>query len=144
MSDSVAVARINFRFECQSGCVNCCVRPGDVFLTEEDHGRIAAHLGLSASEFSERYCVPEDDQGLRLSNPGEAACHFLEANGCRIHDIKPLQCRTFPFWLETVSTRKAWKGLSGYCPGVGVGQILPVEMVRAEAQRCADAFPEQD
>ncbi len=144
MGDPVVVASINFRFECQSGCVNCCARPGDVFLTEEDRSRIAAHLGLTEPEFTERYCAPEDDEGLRLSNPGETTCHFLETNGCRIHDVKPLQCRAFPFWPETVSTRKAWKGLRGYCPGVGVGQILPIHMVRAAAQSCADAFPEQD
>lgn len=144
MSDPVSVARINFRFECQAGCINCCARPGDVFLTEEDRGRIAARLGLTAAQFTERYCAPEDEVGLRLSIPNQASCHFLEANGCRIHEIKPLQCRTFPFWPETVATRRAWKGLSGYCPGVGVGQILPIEMVRAEAQRCADAFPDQD
>lgn len=144
MSDPVSVARINFRFECQSGCVNCCARPGDVFLTAEDHSRIADYLSLGEAEFSDRYCAPEDEQGLRLSNPSQTSCHFLEESGCRIHEVKPLQCRTFPFWPETVGTRKAWKGLSGYCPGVGVGQILPIESVRAEAQRCADAFPEQD
>src|SRR5690606_23736329 len=122
---------------------NCCARPGDVFLTQDDLARIADYLGLGEQEFLERYCAPDDGEGLRLSNPTKSTCHFLEAEGCRIHDVKPLQCRTFPFWPETVSTRRAWKGLSGYCPGVGVGQILPVEMVRAEAQRCADAFPDQ-
>lgn len=144
MSDPVSVARINFRFECQAGCINCCARPGEVFLTEEDRSRIAGRLGLTSAQFTERYCAPEDEEGPRLSIPNKASCHFLEASGCSIHDVKPLQCRTFPFWPETVATRKAWKGLSGYCPGVGVGQILPIEMVRAEAQRCADAFPDQD
>ena len=143
MGDPVVVAPINFRFECQLGCVNCCTRPGDVFLTEEDRSRIAGHLDLTVVQFTGRYCAPEDEEGLRLSNPGKTTCHFLGSDGCRIHAVKPLQCRTFPFWPETVSTRKAWKGLSGYCPGVGVGQILPIEAVRAAAQRCADAFPEQ-
>jgi Fe-S-cluster containining protein len=142
MSDPVTVAQINFRFECQPGCVNCCARPGEVYLTEEDRDRIAAYLELSVEEFAERYGAPDDGDGLRLSIPEEQSCHFLEADGCRIHDVKPLQCQTFPFWPETVSTRKAWKGLRGYCPGVGVGDILPIESVRLTAQQSADAFPE--
>ena len=52
MGDPVAVAPLNFRFECQPGCVNCCARPGDVFLTEEDSGRIAGHLDLTAAQFT--------------------------------------------------------------------------------------------
>lgn len=142
MGDSVELARINFRFECQSGCVNCCARPGEVFLTEGDRERIAGYLSLAVEVFSERYCAPDDGQGLRLSIPAAESCHFLEAKGCRVHDVKPLQCQTFPFWPETVATRKTWKGLRGYCPGVGIGEILPVEMVRAEAQKSADAFRE--
>lgn len=142
MSDPVTVAQINFRFECQPGCVNCCARPGEVYLTEEDRDRIAAHLNLSVEQFAERYGAPVDGGGLRLSIPEDQSCHFLEAEGCRIHDVKPLQCQTFPFWPETVSTRKAWKGLRGYCPGVGVGEILPIEDVRRTAQQSANAFPE--
>ena len=142
MGDSVELARINFRFECQSGCVNCCARPGEVFLTEEDRDRIAGYLSVAVEEFSERYCALDDGQGLRLSIPAAESCHFLEAEGCRVHDVKPLQCQTFPFWPETVSTRKAWKGLRSYCPGVGIGEILPIEMVRGEAQKSADEFRE--
>lgn len=142
MADPVEVAPINFRFECQLGCVNCCVRPGEVYLTEDDRTRIARFLGLTRVEFSERYCAPHGEEGLRLSNPSPEGCHFLGERGCRIHDVKPLQCRAFPFWPETVATRATWKGLRGYCPGVGVGGILPIEQVRAAAQQCADAFPE--
>lgn len=142
MSDPITVAQINFRFECQPGCVNCCARPGEVYLTEEDRDRIAAYLDLSVEEFAEHYGAPDDGGGLRLRIPEEQSCHFLEAEGCRIHDVKPLQCQAFPFWPETVSTRKAWKGLRGYCPGVGVGEILPIESVRRTAQQSADAFPE--
>jgi Fe-S-cluster containining protein len=142
MSDPVAVAQINFRFECQPGCVNCCARPGEVYLTEEDRDRIAAHLTLPVDEFTERYCAPDEDGGLRLSIPAAESCHFLNADGCSIHEVKPLQCQTFPFWPETVSSRKAWKGLRGYCPGVGVGEILSIDAIRKEAQKSADAFPE--
>lgn len=142
MSEPVEVSRINFRFACQPGCVNCCTRPGDVFLTIEDRDRIAAHLGLTPAKFERRYCDNNIDGALHLTNPAVDSCHFLIEDGCAIHDVKPLQCRTFPFWPENVLSRQAWKGVRRYCPGIGVGEILPLEQVVASAQACADAFPE--
>ncbi len=142
MAEPIAVAPIKYRFECQPGCVNCCARPGEVYLTPEDRRRIARHLELSVREFTKQYCAPDDGEGLRLRIPSEDSCLFLGEDGCRIHPVKPLQCQAFPFWPENVETRKAWKSLSGYCPGIGVGEILAVEDVRTAAQECADAFPD--
>lgn len=138
MAEPVEIGKFGFRFTCRPGCVNCCAQPGEVWLTEEDRDRIAAHLGLSAEAFLERYC--EDDGDLRLTIPSSHSCHFLLQNGCSIHDVKPVQCRTYPFWPEHVRTRASWKKLERVCPGVGVGELLPVEQVRAVAQECADAF----
>ena len=134
----VEIGKFGFRFECQPGCTNCCRQPGEVWLTEEDRDRIAAYLGLSTEAFLARYC--EDDGDLRLSVPASDSCHFLQEEGCAIHAVKPVQCRTYPFWPEHVRTRASWKKLQRVCPGVGAGQLLPVEQVRAAAQECSDAF----
>jgi hypothetical protein len=140
MNDDVEIGKFGFRFECQPGCTNCCRQPGEVWLTAEDRDRIAAHLGLSVRAFVERYCTREEDDELKLSVPAADSCHFLLEEGCSIHDVKPVQCRTYPFWPEHVRTRPSWKKLERVCPGVGVGELLPVEQVRAAAQECADAF----
>ena len=142
MSESVAVASVRFRFDCRPGCVNCCKRPGDVFLTLADRDRIAASLGLTPDAFERRYCDRDEDGTLHLTNPAPDSCHFLLEEGCAIHEVKPLQCRTFPFWPENVRSRQAWKGVGSYCPGIGVGDVLPLETVVASAQACAEAFPE--
>jgi uncharacterized protein len=141
MSGLVQIGRFNFRFVCQPGCVNCCQRPGDVFLTNADRDRIAAWLGLDAAEFERRYCERSGGE-LRLSIPARDSCHFLLEGGCAIHDVKPLQCRTFPFWPENVTHKRAWKSLSQFCPGIGVGEILPREDVRQHAAACGEAFPD--
>jgi hypothetical protein len=139
VSDSVLIGRFNFRFQCQPGCTACCEQPGDVYLTAEDRDRIAADLDLTPVQFEQRYCETVDGD-LRLSTPDAPACHFLVAGGCSIHHVKPLQCRTFPFWPEHVRVKSAWKGLSRYCPGVGVGEILPIDQIRGPANECAQAF----
>jgi len=135
-SQLVQIGDFNFRFECQPGCTECCTHPGDVHLTPGDVTRIAAYLGIAEAEFRRRYCA-QDEGGLRLANPHKP-CIFVREGGCSIHEVKPLQCRTFPFWPENVKNKRSWKALRRYCPGVGAGPILPRDFVRAEAQACRD------
>lgn len=142
MSDLVQIGKIHFRFACQPGCTNCCTQPGEVYLTLEDAGRVAAFLNMTEPEFRTRYCELDADGDLRLTTPAEKACHFLAGEGCTIHEAKPLQCRTFPFWPENVKTPAAWKKVSRHCPGIGVGPVLPADRIRAEAQACKNAFPD--
>jgi Fe-S-cluster containining protein len=141
MTEPVEVGRFNFRFECQRGCTNCCTQSGHVFVTEEDIVRIAAYLGLERTAFEKRY-VYRSKYGARLTIPGPHSCHFLVEGGCSIHEVKPLQCRVFPYWPESVATRSAWKSLRRYCPGVGVGALVQIRTVREQAQAYQDAFPD--
>ena len=78
---------------------------------------------------------------MRLSNPLDVDCHFLEENGCSIHHAKPLQCRTFPYWPELVDRKRNWKSAARFCPGIGEGPLVQIEQVRAQAEACGDAFP---
>jgi Fe-S-cluster containining protein len=137
----VQIGHINFRFECQPGCTNCCSQPGEVYLAPDDANRIAGYLGLSTDEFRSRCCEFEDGD-LRLAGPTDGPCRFVEDGGCSIHEVKPLQCQAFPFWPENVRGRRAWRNLRRHCPGIGVGPLVPIEKVRADAQACLDAFPD--
>lgn len=140
MNKLVQIGDFNFRFECQPECTNCCTQDGDVFLIGEDVTRIAGYLKLSEADFRERYCESEGD--LRLTIPDGNQCHFLAGGGCGIHAVKPLQCKTFPFWPEYVKAKRVWKNLGKTCPGIGVGPIVDRAQVRADAQACLDAFPD--
>jgi len=141
MTEPLRVGRLAFRFQCQPGCTNCCSRPGDVFLTEEDITRIAAYLELEPAEFEKRYIEPRS-QPKRLTTPRPRTCHFLVAGGCRIHEVKPMQCRVFPFWPENIETRAGWSSLRRYCPGVGTGPLVTIQSVREQAQAYHHAFPD--
>ncbi len=98
----------SLRFECQSGCTACCRQQGFVYLTPADLSRIAAFLGLKASEFEQKY-VYRTRNLLRLRVPRASTCHFLTESGCSIHAVKPTQCRIFPFWPELVASRREWR-----------------------------------
>ena len=141
MSSLVQIGKVDFRFECQRGCIECCTQPGEVYLTKDDVSRIAGHLGQTTEQFRTTLCETDADGSLRLTTPADKACHFVLEDGCSIHEVKPLQCRTFPFWPQNVATRRAWKKVGRVCPGIGVGPVIPIEDVRATAQECKDALP---
>ena len=84
----------------------------------------------------------ERDGKTRIADPSNGACRFVTATGCSIHDVKPLQCRTFPYWPEYVGSKGSWKNLRQFCPGIGVGVIVPVKEIRSQAQATRDAFAE--
>lgn len=128
------------QFACQPGCVNCCTQKGYVYLSEDDLVRAAAFLGLTPAAFEQRY-VYRTRRLLRLRKPAQSQCHFLYAGGCRIHSVKPTQCRLFPFWPELVETDQAWQALQAFCPGVGQGPLVQIGTALETASEMKQAYP---
>jgi Fe-S-cluster containining protein len=128
------------RFECQPGCTECCRQKGFVYLTEADAARIAPALGLSIAEFERRY-VYRTKNLRRLRVPREVRCAFLTGTGCSIHAVKPVQCRIFPFWPELVESKREWKRTARWCPGMGKGGFVQIDVARAQAGEMRQAYP---
>ena len=104
--------------------------------------RAATFLGIPPADF-ERKFVYRTRKRMRLRVPHDANCHFLNGEGCTIHPAKPTQCRIFPFWPELVESRSAWKKTSrAYCPGIGQGPLIQIEVARGQAAEMRAAHPE--
>ena len=83
-------------YVCQR-CTACCKWPGDVRIEEDEIAPIAAFLGLSQEEFIARHTrLRTNRNGLSLVEKDNHECGMLENGGCRIHLVKPEQCRGFP------------------------------------------------
>ena len=128
------------QFECQ-GSGQCCVSHGEygfVYVTAADRKRMAALRGISTDAFTKQFCVKEeglfrllDGEPVKLTPDAKAAkpCIFLENKRCAVYQARPAQCRTWPFWPETMSA-KAWtKDVAKFCPGVGKGRVWPREEI---------------
>ena len=133
--------RMDFRFECQPDCSNCCQVEGQVYLSESDVQRIAAHLGFTPKDFEARYVYRTTHGHIRLRKPPDRQCHFHRDNRCSIHVVKPTQCRTFPFWPELVEDENAWNEAARYCPGMGKGELVQIEAAAAIASEMYRAYP---
>ena len=128
------------RFQCQPGCTNCCRQNGFVYITEGDLTRMAEFLRMGAREF-EREFVYRTKHLLRLRMPRHTQCHFLREDGCSIHPAKPTQCRIFPFWPEQVESKREWREIAAYCPGIGKGGLIQIEAARSQASEMREAYP---
>lgn len=128
------------RFTC-TACGKCCLNHGDgyqyVFSTRAERRRIAKHLGLSLRAFESEYCVSAAGS-LSFGTRGDA-CVFLEQGRCSIYELRPNQCRTFPFWPEVLADRDTWdRDVASFCPGVGTGEFFDLNGIRkrlAEVRR---------
>ncbi len=122
------------RFECTQ-CGNCCSGgPGFVWLTDADIERIAAFLNLSVPAFTSRYVRLIGDQLGLTEKPGYDCIFLNRADGksmCGIYPVRPMQCRTWPFWDMNLKSPDAWVRASGRCPGMRdkTGPVYPLEHI---------------
>lgn len=129
--------RRGLRFECQPECGQCCtseLREGSLFLEPDDLGRLARHLGLTERDFVRRYTVDEGEGELELAMDGDGSCPFLERALCRVYEVRPLQCRTYPFLprdgFTPVESSYTWRYEKQFCPGIGQGRLYTKEEIR--------------
>lgn len=143
-------------------CGNCCGgAPGFVWVNRADVVRIAKYLRISPEEMVERYCRKIDgrwslnegrgpgsdydcvflgeEQSVRRSPGGQQV--VVRRRFCKVYEVRPLQCRTWPFWHENLSSRKSWDHAAKRCHGMSHGpRTFTVEQIHAI--RDAEQWPE--
>ena len=94
-------------YEC-TRCGNCCRWEGIVRLQEDEIDRISEFLGMTPQTFVEAYTrLAPHRRGLALIDNEKGHCIMLTEDGlCRIHPVKPEQCRGFPNVWRTPDWRK--------------------------------------
>ncbi len=128
------------RFECTQ-CGDCCTgRPGFVLFTDEEAAAIAERIGVTPEEFHEKY-THDTAAGRSLAEVKSEFgydCVFLDRDNdlgkplCSIHDLRPTQCRTFPFWPENLRTKASWARVAKECEGVNRGNLVKIEDIRIQ------------
>ncbi|HHM02807.1 MAG TPA: YkgJ family cysteine cluster protein [Caldithrix abyssi] len=129
------MARINIElpvlFNCRKDCSRCCeINGGYVFVSEANIKKIAKFLKRSVVEIRERYTY--EVKGMRsLKDRDGQACVFLEEGKCTIYPVRPLQCRTYPFWPQNVKSTRRWRQVMEDCPGIGEGKVYDRKEIEA-------------
>lgn len=124
-------------FHC-TGCGRCCLGGDDhyVSVSAKESERIRQYLGLSSAWFRRRYQVRIDGgsgYGIALRN---GRCVFLgEDTRCGIYPVRPMQCRTYPYWPELLRSGAAWRGEGRRCEGIDRGKVVPFALVERQLRR---------
>jgi len=113
------------QFECLK-CGNCCTgAPGFVYLSEEDIASIAEFLEKDKRSFIREYTrviTIFGERRLSLCERSNYDCVFW-SRVCLIYDVRPYQCRSFPFWKRHLISKREWEKVSNRCPGIDRGQV---------------------
>jgi len=124
------------KFQCTQ-CGNCCSgEPGYVWVTREEIGRIAEFLGYDNGRLPGKQLRRVGLRHSLTEKPG-GDCIFLKRdNGkamCSIYPVRPLQCRTWPFWDSNLKSEPHWTESSVNCPGINEGKhhnFVAIEEIR--------------
>src|SRR4051794_28412097 len=151
---------LSFSCTCSGNC--CTGGPGFVWISDEEVDRLAEHLGLSRAQTLEKYCRTIG-RGISLKESrtpqGNYDCVFLtelapekhkgkrqaevthRRRVCGIYPVRPLQCRTWPFWDGNLASQDNWNNSAKRCPGMNTGKHYPQEKI--EALRDATTWPDK-
>lgn len=129
---------LNFRCKFPA-CDRCCSGakgPGYVWLNVDEMRAIAEFLKQPFDMFT-RHFVRQIDHAYSLIEKPNHDCIFLESGSCSIYDVRPTQCRTYPFWREPLKSPESWKAEAKECPGIDAEAPL-VPSTEIERQRTID------
>jgi Fe-S-cluster containining protein len=130
-------------------CGNCCTGgPGYVWISKVEIERLADFLKLSVDETIKQHTRRVSGRVSLKEHRTPAGlydCNFLkeidaerEVDGqrvrykkriCTIYPVRPLQCRTWPFWDGILQSEKSWTLASRGCPGMDIGRVRSVEEI---------------
>lgn len=129
MTDDDPWYKDGLRFRC-TRCGNCCTgEPGVVWVNDEEVAALAEFRKESPHEVIGLYTRRLGSRRT-LRERANGDCVFWDAaQGCTVYDVRPRQCRTWPFWESNLRSPKTWERTRHGCPGSGHGDLIPVEEI---------------
>ena len=102
---------------CQGQC--CTGESGSIFATKQEFEAIALHLDVSMETLKEKYLIKVSKRyslsEIRYNESYDCIFYDRKSHGCKIYEVRPTQCRTFPFWDYFQNNPQE---LKNECPGV--------------------------
>jgi pheromone shutdown protein TraB len=105
---------------------------GDEMLAAAEAARelkaTLAFIDLDASQIFKEFWG-----GMSLKEKYNYDCVLLDEDGhCRTYEVRPNQCRTWPFWPTNLESPAAWEDAAQGCPGIGTGPVYSFEVIEVK------------
>ena len=118
------------KFSC-SGCGDCCTgAPGFVWVNDDEVEAMAERINLSRDDFEDQYTRKIGARrSLKEFSNGDCVFFDHDSRKCEVYDLRPRQCRTWPFWDSNLKSPEAWAETCEDCPGSGQGKLFQIEEI---------------
>ncbi|WP_169852956.1 YkgJ family cysteine cluster protein [Anaerohalosphaera lusitana] len=126
--------RSGLHFECM-GCGSCCAGPeeGYIWITRPEIQKLADFLGESVETVMQKYIKKVRSRYSIVEDRKTKDCIFLvdtpEGRGCAIYDVRPNQCRTWPFWTGNLRSSVDWNMAAMSCGGINRGPLFTLNEI---------------
>ena len=127
-------------FNCRQ-CGNCCDGPeeGYIWISKEEIIKLADFLKIAPQQLKKKYLRRVGLRYSLIEKQSSKDCIFLSRNpdqtiNCDIYHLRPLQCRTWPFWSENLRSPSTWKRAAQKCPGIDYGLWYDLPKITALRQ----------
>ena len=121
------------KFTC-TACGDCCTgAPGYVWVNQDEVSALAVFLGLQDAGEFERLYVRNIGMRKSLREYPNGDCVFFDGlnRRCKVYEVRPRQCRSWPFWNSNVRTPQDWATTCEVCPGSGNGRLFSLEEIES-------------
>ena len=122
--------REGLRFKC-TGCGACCTgEPGYVWVNKAEIEALARAFDMEVPAFQKTY-LHRVGRRWSLKELPNGDCIFFNAfhRRCKVYDLRPRQCRTWPFWDSNLKSPDTWDQTCLSCPGAGRGPLFPLDEI---------------
>ncbi|MBU1260093.1 MAG: YkgJ family cysteine cluster protein [Planctomycetes bacterium] len=122
-------------FVCQQ-CGRCCSGPdeGVIWISKPQIQMLADFLGQSVKDVRKNHLKKFGFRYSIRENPCSKDCVFLVnidgSKGCAIYNVRPMQCRTWPFWPGNLQSPDDWNTAAKKCPGINKGKLYTYDEIQ--------------
>jgi len=89
----------------------------------EEASKISDRMRMPVEAFTRAIRFFGTEQlSLRERQSGECVFYGGETAKCLLYELRPLQCRLYPFWPSLLESKRAWEKEKRRCPGIGSGK----------------------
>ncbi|MGD0573046.1 MAG: YkgJ family cysteine cluster protein [Sedimentisphaerales bacterium] len=123
------------QFECLQ-CGRCCAGPemGYIWVSRPEIRLIADYLKMPVKELKQKFLRRVGFRMTIVEDPHTRDCVFLRETNqgrcCAIYDVRPAQCRNWPFWPVNLASSDAWNSTGTKCPGINKGRLYIHEEIQ--------------
>ncbi len=119
------------KFKCTQ-CGKCCTGgPGYVWVSKEDCMQISKHLGIDIVVFYRNY-LKKIGSKYSLKEHKNFDYIFLKDKKCSIYEVRPIQCKTFPWWPHFLESSDNFNDVKNHWEGINHidGDLVSFEKIQ--------------